>query len=83
MTGTVLAATQHVPSAYERILGWPSVAPVLLLIALLIELELLRAHSSHSSRSMTRAAPTLMVLVAPLSVLVVAIGLARAVKLVT
>jgi hypothetical protein len=80
MTGTLLATAQHETSAYERILGWTSVAPVLLLIALLIELELLRAQSS---RSMTRAAPTLMVLVAPLSVLVVAIGLARAVKLVT
>jgi hypothetical protein len=80
MTGTVLATAQHGASAYERILGWSSVAPVLLLIALLIELELLRAQSS---RSMTRAAPTLMVLVAPLSVLVVAIGLARALKLVT
>ena len=79
MTGAVLAAGQHVPSAYERILGWNSVAPVLLLIALLIELELLRAHSA---RAITRAAPTLMVLVAPLSVLVVVIALVRAVKLV-
>lgn len=79
MTGAFLAASQHEPSAYERILGWNSVAPVLLLIALLIELELLRAQSS---RALTRAAPTLMVLVAPLSVLVVVIGLVRAVKLV-
>jgi hypothetical protein len=79
MTGTFLAAAQQ-PSAYDRILGWTSVAPVLLLIALLIELELLRAQSS---RGMTKAAPTLMVLVAPLSLLVVAIGLVRAVKLIT
>jgi hypothetical protein len=79
MTGTFLAAVQNQPSAYERILGWTSVAPVLLLIALLIELELLRAHGS---RAITSAAPTLIVLVAPLSLLVVAIGLARAAKLV-
>jgi hypothetical protein len=37
---------------------------------------------AQSSRGMTKAAPTLMVLVAPLSLLVVAIGLVRAVKLV-
>jgi hypothetical protein len=79
MTGAFSAVGQNEPSAYERILGWNSVAPILLLIALLIELELLRAHSS---RGITRAAPTLMVLVAPLSLLVVAIGLVRAVKLV-
>ncbi|MEP6664965.1 MAG: hypothetical protein ABJA81_00840 [Nocardioidaceae bacterium] len=80
MTGTFLAAAQDPPSAYERILSWTSVAPVLLLIALLIELELLRAQSS---RGMTRAAPTLMVIVAPLSLLVIGIGLVRAAKLVT
>lgn len=80
MTGAFLAAGQNEPSAYERILGWTSVAPILLLIALLIELELLRAQDS---RGMTRAAPALMVLVAPLSLLVVAIVLVRAVKLVT
>jgi hypothetical protein len=78
MTGTFLMAAQQ-PSAYDRILGWTSVAPVLLLIALLIELELMRAHGP---RGMTRAAPTLMVLVAPLSLLVIAIGLVRAAKLV-
>jgi hypothetical protein len=75
-----LLAAQGVPSAYERILSWTSVAPVLLLIALLVELELIRAQSS---RGMARAAPTLMVLVAPLGILVVAIGLVRAAKLVT
>jgi hypothetical protein len=80
MTGAFLAAGQNEPSAYERILGWTSVAPVLLLIALLVELELLRAHGS---RGLLRAAPTLMVLVAPLSLLVVSIGLVRAVKLIT
>jgi hypothetical protein len=75
-----LLAAQGVPSAYERIMSWTSVAPVLLLIALLVELELIRAQSS---RGMAKAAPTLMVLVAPLGILVVAIGLVRAVKLVT
>jgi hypothetical protein len=79
MTGAFLAAGQSEPSVYERILGWSSVAPLILLIALLVELELMRAHSS---RGMTKAAPTLMVLVAPLSLLVIAIGLVRAVKLV-
>ncbi|MDQ1618417.1 MAG: hypothetical protein QOE19_986 [Actinomycetota bacterium] len=80
MNDALLAAGQGVPSAYERILSWTSIAPVLLLIALLVELELIRAQSS---RGMARAAPTLMVLVAPLGILVVAIGLIRAVKLVT
>jgi hypothetical protein len=79
MKEAFLAAGQHVPSAYDRILGWNSVAPVLLLIVLLAELELLRAHSP---RAITKAAPTLMVLVAPLSLLVVVIGLVRAAKLV-
>jgi hypothetical protein len=66
--------------AYERILGWTSVAPVLLLIVLLVELELLRAHDG---RGLTKAASTMMVLIAPLSILVIAIGLVRAAKLVT
>lgn len=79
MNGAFLVAGQSEPSVYERILGWSSVAPLLLLIALLVELELIRAQSS---RGMTKAAPTLMVLVAPLSLLVIAIGLVRAVKLV-
>jgi hypothetical protein len=79
VNGSMLAAGQAEPSVYERILGWSSVAPLLLLIALLVELELMRAHGS---RGMTRAGPTLMVIVAPLSLLVVAIGIARAVKLV-
>ncbi len=79
MNGSILATGQSEPSVYERILGWSSVAPLLLLIVLLVELELMRAHSS---RGMTRAAPTLMVIVAPLSLLVIAIGIVRAVKLV-
>jgi hypothetical protein len=76
----ILAATQNPASAYDRILGWTSVAPVVLLIVLLIELELMR---THSSREVSRATPTMMVIVAPASLLVVFIGVVRAVKLVT
>jgi hypothetical protein len=76
----ILAASHNPASAYDRILGWTSVAPIVLLIVLLIELELVR---THRSREVSRATPTMMVLVAPASLLVVFIGVVRAVKLVT
>lgn len=80
MSSALLVASQPEHSAYARILGWPSVAPILLLLALLVELEVLR---TRGHRAMTTAVPTLLVLVAPLSLLVVIIAVVRALELVT
>jgi hypothetical protein len=66
-------------SSYERLLGWTSVAPVLLLLVLLIEWEMLRTQGTRAA-GFTR--PTLGVVAAPLGALVVLVGLVRAVKLV-
>jgi|tagenome__1003787_1003787.scaffolds.fasta_scaffold19699597_2 hypothetical protein len=79
MTLSALAA-QHQPSAYERLLGWTSIAPVLLLIVLLVELEMLRVRGG---RGWAIGAPVLLVVAVPLGTLVLGIGLVRAVKLVT
>ena len=79
MTAALLVG-QHEPSAYERLLAWTSIAPVLLLIVLLVEVEMLRVRGG---RGWAIGAPVLLVVAVPLGTLVLGIGLVRAVKLVT
>jgi hypothetical protein len=79
VTGSALVSAASGESSYERLLSWTSVAPVLLLLVLLIEWELLRTQGARLG-GLTRS--TLGVVAGPLGVLVVLIGLVRAVKLV-
>jgi hypothetical protein len=75
---SALAATSH-ESSYERLVSWKSFSPVLLLLVLLIEWELLRTQGVRLA-SLTRL--TLGVVAAPLGALVILVALLRAVKLV-
>jgi hypothetical protein len=79
VTGSELVSAASGGSSYERLLSWASIAPVLLLLVLLIEWEMLRTQGARLA-SFTRL--TLGVVAAPLGSLVVLIGLVRAVKLV-
>ena len=78
MTFSTLAATSH-ESSYERLVSWKSFAPVLLLLVLLIEWEMLRTQGLRLA-SLTRL--TLGVVAAPLGALVILAALLRAAKLV-
>jgi hypothetical protein len=78
MTGAALVIAASGGSSYQRFLSWTSVAPVLLLLVLLIEWEMLRTQARLAS--LTR--PTLGIVVAPLGALTVMIALVRAAKLV-
>jgi hypothetical protein len=78
VTFSALAATSD-ESSYERLVSWKSFAPVLLLLFLLIEWEMLRTQGLRLA-NLTRL--TLGVVAAPLGALVILVALLRAAKLV-
>ena len=65
-------------SDYERLVGGGSVAPVLLILALLVQWQLLHSANPHSSRVVR---PILATALVPLSVLVGLLTLVRATHL--